>query len=420
MFGTDRVLEAAPGPARSGRLGLAPPWASAPSSASGRSLETALQRVELAEELGYESVFVTHIAGARLDHAADGLRRRAPSASGSAPGVMPIYSRTPVATRRSRSPRSTSSPAGGRSPGSASRTSPVVEHWYGQTIDKPLREMREYVAIVRAIMRGEDPPQGEHFRTGLPLHGLGAAAGHADLPRRPLARHAAAGRRDRRRRGALALQPELHPRRGGADRHARDARGRAAALEGFDIVAAVPSAVTDDPDAARERLRGELCPTSPCPSTARCSSAVRASTRTPGPTDEFLEPAGARSASADEARASVRRYAESRSDLAVRGRHRQDRLRRDARGASSAASTSQRLTDPSRRSSSVSRRRAPGPRPCVRTVTVARSPFSVDRRGSRSRGRRTPSAAERSRAAQSAPPARLRAASVNRSSQTAA
>ena len=28
----------------------------------GRSLETALQRVELAERLGYESVFTTHIA----------------------------------------------------------------------------------------------------------------------------------------------------------------------------------------------------------------------------------------------------------------------------------------------------------------------------------------------------------------------
>jgi alkanesulfonate monooxygenase SsuD/methylene tetrahydromethanopterin reductase-like flavin-dependent oxidoreductase (luciferase family) len=29
-------------------------------------------------------------------------------------------------------------------------------------------------------------------------------------------------------------------------------------LDGFDVVAAVPSAVTDDPDAARARLRGEL------------------------------------------------------------------------------------------------------------------------------------------------------------------
>jgi alkanesulfonate monooxygenase SsuD/methylene tetrahydromethanopterin reductase-like flavin-dependent oxidoreductase (luciferase family) len=31
-------------------------------------------------------------------------------------------------------------------------------------------------------------------------------------------------------------------------------------LDGFDIVAAVPSAVTNDADAARERLRGELVP----------------------------------------------------------------------------------------------------------------------------------------------------------------
>jgi alkanesulfonate monooxygenase SsuD/methylene tetrahydromethanopterin reductase-like flavin-dependent oxidoreductase (luciferase family) len=31
-------------------------------------------------------------------------------------------------------------------------------------------------------------------------------------------------------------------------------------LDGFDVVAAVPSAVTDDPDAARGRLRGDLVP----------------------------------------------------------------------------------------------------------------------------------------------------------------
>ena len=31
--------------------------------AVGKSLETALQRVELAERLGYESAYITHIAG---------------------------------------------------------------------------------------------------------------------------------------------------------------------------------------------------------------------------------------------------------------------------------------------------------------------------------------------------------------------
>ena len=65
---------------------------------------------------------------------------------------------------------------------------PVVEHWFDQSIDKPLAEMREYVAIMRAILRGEDPPPGEKFRTAFHFIGMGAAAaGHADLPGRPLA-----------------------------------------------------------------------------------------------------------------------------------------------------------------------------------------------------------------------------------------
>jgi alkanesulfonate monooxygenase SsuD/methylene tetrahydromethanopterin reductase-like flavin-dependent oxidoreductase (luciferase family) len=41
-------------------------------------------------------------------------------------------------------------------------------------------------------------------------------------------------------------------------RKGRERAGRD--LDGFDVVAAVPSAVTDDPDAARNRLRGDLVP----------------------------------------------------------------------------------------------------------------------------------------------------------------
>src|SRR5690242_11849632 len=39
----------------------------------------------------------------------------------------------------------------------------IVEGWHGQTIDHPVAEMREYAGIVRAILRGEDPPQGEKW-----------------------------------------------------------------------------------------------------------------------------------------------------------------------------------------------------------------------------------------------------------------
>jgi alkanesulfonate monooxygenase SsuD/methylene tetrahydromethanopterin reductase-like flavin-dependent oxidoreductase (luciferase family) len=223
----------------------------------GRSLETALQRVELTERLGYESAYVTHIAGrdsvtTLMAYAARSERLLLGT------GVMPIYSRTPVATAQSFGTLDEFS--GGRAIiglGVAHR--PVVEAWYGQTIDKPLREMREYVGIVRAALRGEDPPQGDKFRST--FHFMGFEP-RPDIP------IYMAGLSP----GMLRLAGELGD---GlvlwlcTPRYIREVvvptvtEGRAKAgksLEGFDIVAAVPSAVTSEPEQARAQLRSELIP----------------------------------------------------------------------------------------------------------------------------------------------------------------
>jgi len=96
----------------------------------GKSLETALQRVELAERLGYESVYVTHIAG--RDSATTLMAYAARSQRvllGT--GVMPIYSRTPVATAQSFATLDEFS--GGRAIiGLGVSHRPVVEAWYGR------------------------------------------------------------------------------------------------------------------------------------------------------------------------------------------------------------------------------------------------------------------------------------------------
>jgi alkanesulfonate monooxygenase SsuD/methylene tetrahydromethanopterin reductase-like flavin-dependent oxidoreductase (luciferase family) len=225
--------------------------------AAGRSLETALQRVELAERLGYESVYVTHIAGrdsvtALMAYACRSERVRLGT------GVLPIYSRTPVATAQSFATLDEFS--GGRAVmGLGVSHRPTVEGWYGQAIDKPLREMREYVGVVRAILRGEDPPASDKFRTYFRFMGYQA---RAELPIYVAALSP----------GMLRLAGEL------ADGvmlwlcnpdYIRDvvvptvAEGRERAgkpLDGFDIVAAVPAAVTTEPDEARARLRQELTP----------------------------------------------------------------------------------------------------------------------------------------------------------------
>jgi F420-dependent oxidoreductase-like protein len=223
----------------------------------GRSLETALQRVELAERSGYESVFITHIAGrdsltVLMAYASRSERVRLGT------GVMPIYSRTPVATAQSFATLDDFS--GGRAVvGLGVSHRPVVEGWYDTEIGKPVSEMREYLGIVRAILRGEDPPQGERFNSAFHFAGFQP---RADIPIYIAALSP----------GMLRLAGEL------ADgvmlwlcdpayirevvvptvTEGRERAGKG--LEGFEIVAAVPSAVTGDPDEARGRLRQELIP----------------------------------------------------------------------------------------------------------------------------------------------------------------
>jgi len=223
----------------------------------GKSLETALQRVEQAERLGYESAYVTHIA------ARDSVTTLMAYAARSerlllGTGVTPIYSRTPVATAQSFGTLDEYS--GGRAIiGLGVSHRPAVEAWYGQQIDQPLREMREYVGIVRAILRNEDPPQGETFhshfhfmgfepRPDIPIYLAGLAPGMLRLA------------------GEIADGVILwlcNPEYIRSTVVPSIAEGRAKAgksPEGFDVVAAVPAAVTSDPEQAKAQLRSELIP----------------------------------------------------------------------------------------------------------------------------------------------------------------
>ena len=273
---------------------------------AGRTIDSALQRAARAEELDYESIFVTHIAGRDSITLLTGYACRT-SRVKLGTGVIPIYART--VCNMAQSFATLDDLSGGRAiAGLGVSHKPVVEHWFDQSIDKPLAEIREYVAIVRAIWRGEDPPPGEKFRTAFHLLGWEP---RPDIP------VYLAGLSP----GMLRLAGEI------ADgvvlwlcnpnyirdvvvptvREGREKAGRDA--EGFDIVAAVPSAVTDDPEAARERLRQELVPYFNLP---YYRAMLDRSGRDPdaGATDEFIDLLGA-IGSADEARASVRRYAEA-------------------------------------------------------------------------------------------------------------
>jgi alkanesulfonate monooxygenase SsuD/methylene tetrahydromethanopterin reductase-like flavin-dependent oxidoreductase (luciferase family) len=273
----------------------------------GRELEPSLERVARTEELGYESVFVTHIGGRDSVTLLTAYASRT-SRVRLGTGVIPIYARTPA--NMAQSFATLDEVSGGRAiAGFGVSHKPVVEHWFNQSIDKPLAEMREYVAIVRAILRGEDPPPGEKFKTAFHLTGW--------EPPRPDLPIYLAGLSP----GMLRLSGEIadgvvlwlcnpHYIRDVVVPSVREGREKAGRdLDGFDIVAAVPSAVTDDPGAARDRLREEVTPYFNLP---YYRAMLERSGLDPdaGPTDDFLNLLGA-IGTPEEAGESVRRYAES-------------------------------------------------------------------------------------------------------------
>jgi alkanesulfonate monooxygenase SsuD/methylene tetrahydromethanopterin reductase-like flavin-dependent oxidoreductase (luciferase family) len=221
----------------------------------GRSFDQAIERVRRAEALGYHSAYVTHVAGrdaltVLMAYAAATDRIQLGT------GVLPIFSRTAVATAQQAA--TIDEYSGGRMALGLGVSHQVTnEGWYGRTLEKPVTTMREYVETVRAILRGQDPPQGEFFRTG--FHFMGYKA-RADLP----IYVAALSPNMLRLAGEIAdgvmlwlCNPEYVERIVVPEvRRGRERAGKT--MEGFDIVAAVPAAVTEDRDAAYATMRADL------------------------------------------------------------------------------------------------------------------------------------------------------------------
>jgi probable F420-dependent oxidoreductase len=224
---------------------------------TGRSLEQAIARVQRAEELGYESAYVTHIAGRESLTVVTAYAMRTERIRVGT-GVVPIYTRTPATMAQTAA--TIDDLSGGRlNLGLGVSHRPIVEGWHGQTIDRPVAEMREYVATVRAILRGEQPPQGEKWRTGFQLAGL--------EPRPDVPIHLAALSPAMLRLAGeiadgvilwLCTPPYIRDVVIPAVREGRERAGKT--LAGFDVVPAVPSAVVADPAEAHASLRRELLP----------------------------------------------------------------------------------------------------------------------------------------------------------------
>jgi alkanesulfonate monooxygenase SsuD/methylene tetrahydromethanopterin reductase-like flavin-dependent oxidoreductase (luciferase family) len=222
---------------------------------AGRSLDDAIARAKRADELGFDSVYTTHIAArdsliVLTAYAAATERVRVGT------GVLPIFSRTPVATAQSAA--TIDEYSGGRMVlGLGVSHQVTVENWFDAEISKPVSQMREYAEIVRAILRGDEPPAGAFFKTQF------AFMGYPPRPELPIY--------------VAALSPNMLRLAGEigdgvmlwlcSPEYIREvvipevSKGRergGKSLDGFDVVAAVPAALTDDRDAVLETMRGDL------------------------------------------------------------------------------------------------------------------------------------------------------------------
>ncbi|HLH63482.1 MAG TPA: LLM class flavin-dependent oxidoreductase [Ktedonobacteraceae bacterium] len=112
-----------------------------------------MEKVRIADELGYDSIWLGESWGYELfTSMADLVRVTRRIKIGA--GIANIYSRTPAliaSTIATLDERSGGRMILGLGPSGAN----VIEHWHGVPFQKPVQRTREYVEIIRMILRGE-------------------------------------------------------------------------------------------------------------------------------------------------------------------------------------------------------------------------------------------------------------------------
>ena len=159
-------------------------------SYSGPSLALDLPKIAEAERLGYDSVWTAEAYGSDAVTPAVWIAARTERIHvGTA--IMQLAARTPTMTAMTA--MTLDALSGGRFRLGLGVSGPqVVEGWHGQPFGRPLGKTREYVEIVRAILRRDKPLEfrGEFYQ--IPYGGPGATGlgkplrsilhGRADLP----------------------------------------------------------------------------------------------------------------------------------------------------------------------------------------------------------------------------------------------
>jgi F420-dependent oxidoreductase-like protein len=141
---------------------------------SGAHLDVPVARVQLAERLGYDSVWTAEAYGS------DALTPLAYLAAVTkrirlGTGIMQLAARTPAAAAMAVATIDALA-GGGRVIAGLGVSGPqIVEGWYGQPWGKPYWRLRDYVGIMRKIFARKAPVQHEGREISLPYTGPGSA-----------------------------------------------------------------------------------------------------------------------------------------------------------------------------------------------------------------------------------------------------
>jgi alkanesulfonate monooxygenase SsuD/methylene tetrahydromethanopterin reductase-like flavin-dependent oxidoreductase (luciferase family) len=209
----------------------------------------------LADELGYESINCSHISARDSFTTLAALANVAPHAR-LATAVAPIYHRSPASMAQTAATVDDLSGERFRlGLGTGHRV--TMAQWHGAEIGKPLAEMREYVGVVRNLWAGQVATAGARWRSEFGFVGFN--------PRPNIPIYIAA-----LSRGMIRLAAEIADGivlwacpssyiRDVVVPEIADVRSAAGlALTDFDVLAAVPTAATEDIDTAVKGIREEL------------------------------------------------------------------------------------------------------------------------------------------------------------------
>ncbi|MBI4608917.1 MAG: LLM class flavin-dependent oxidoreductase [Candidatus Rokubacteria bacterium] len=222
----------------------------------GADLGAAVELARSAEAWGYESLWVTHSTTGRDSFLVLSAYAHATRTIGLGNGVVPIYPRHPVVMAQEA--LALAEISGGRFRlGIGVSHRPPMEGALGLAMGKPIQAMREYVAVLRAALAGQVEHTGPGYRVSWKTTVL-------KPPARPPVLLAALSPRMCELAGEIAdgavlwLCPPAYVREVALPALARGRQKAGKSLDGFEVVAAVPIALTDRVADTRALFKEEL------------------------------------------------------------------------------------------------------------------------------------------------------------------